>query len=117
MGYANSASIIQNGFAGGSASIEQKGAANTSTIYQTYFQSGQASTVQVGGDNMAAISQASVDEAMIMQDGYRNQARLNQTGDGGTWTYNVARIYQQGNDFQAAIRQDGGSNHAAIRQR
>ena len=114
-GYANSASITDFSFSGGAASIEQNGVSQQSSIFQTGWQTGQASTVQTGGDNVASIYQDSSDEAQILQDGYRNRARINQSS-GGSWTYNVANIRQQGNDSQARIQQTGMGNRAGIRQ-
>lgn len=116
-GNANTAGILQTAFQAGNISISQQGAGHRSTVEQRGFALEQASTAQTGGHNTASIVQTGYlyNEALISQDGYRNRAVVTQ---GNFESYsNVARIHQQGNDFQAAIGQVGGSNHAAIRQR
>ncbi|MDB5885554.1 MAG: hypothetical protein JWR74_1725 [Polaromonas sp.] len=118
-GLANTASISQSAFQAGNISISQQGTGHRSTVQQRGFALEQASTAQTGGNNTAEIVQAGYlyNEALISQDGYRNRAVVAQ-GNSTVESYsNVAKIYQQGNDFQAAIGQVGTSNHAVIRQR
>jgi hypothetical protein len=116
-GFANTATILQTAFQAGNISVSQQGSGHRSTVQQKGFALEQASTAQTGGNNTADIVQAGYlyNDAMIIQDGYRNRAVVAQ---GSSESYsNVARIYQQGNDFQAAIYQNGAGNRAAIRQR
>ena len=116
-GFANSASINQLSFEAGHVSIIQYGAGHRSTVQQKGLAYEQASTLQTGANNTADIVQTGFlyNDALIIQDGYRNWAVVTQ---GSSESYsNVARITQQGNDFQAAIYQTGVSNRAAIRQR
>ncbi|MDB5844488.1 MAG: hypothetical protein JWP79_1798 [Polaromonas sp.] len=119
-GNAHSASVDQASFTASNVYVDQQGTGQKATISQKAFQFGQSRTVQKGGFNVASISNfqtGSGDESSILQDGFRNQALVSQSGDLGiAGDINKATIQQQGSDFQAAIHQIGAANRAAIRQ-
>ena len=84
----NTANVTQDFLAGASAAVSQNGDGNQATIYQNNLVSASASITQTGTANIGNIQQkpdgaghfSSGASATILQNGDRNEGRINQIG-------------------------------------